>query len=277
MSTPGNTGSSTNSTSKGQNFATDWLPAIIVTLLLIVLWEVLVAVMDVQRWLLPPPSVIIIEILSSFGFLMRHTGTTAIEIVVGFAISIGLAVSLASGIVWSRTVERTLYPIIIASQTIPIITLAPLLIIWVGTDMTSKVIVIVLFTFFPIVISLVSGLRSVDQEMVDMLRTLGASPRQTFTKLMIPSALPNFFAGLKVAAVVSVIGAVIGEWFGSSAGLGWLMKIAGGQFQTARVFAAIVLLSLLAMALFAAVVALEKWSLRKYPPTANRVVRLGES
>ena len=252
----------------------EWLPAAIIILLLIVAWEVLVEVLDVQRWLLPPPSVIFVEILDSLGFLLRHTWVSTTEIALGFSISIVLAVLLASGIIWSRTVERTLYPVIITSQTIPIITLAPLLIIWVGTDIMSKVIVIVLFTFFPIVISLVSGLRSVDQEMVDMLRTLGASPWQTFRKLMIPSALPSFFAGLKVAAVVSVIGAVIGEWFGSSEGLGWLMKIAGGQFQTARVFAAIVMLSILAMTLFAAVVVVEKWSLRKYPPTATRVIRL---
>lgn len=255
----------------------DWLPAVVTIVVLLVAWEVLVDVLDVQRWLLPAPSVIATEIFDSFGLLMRHAHITLSETVVGFAVAIGLAVTLASGIVWSRTVERSLYPIIIASQTIPIITLAPLLIIWVGTDMRSKVIVIVLFTFFPIVISLVSGLRSVDQEMVDMFRTLGASPWQTFRKLMIPSALPSFFSGLKVAAVFSVIGAVIGEWFGSSAGLGWMMKIAGGQFQTARIFAAIVVLSILAMALFAAVVAVEKWSLRKYPPTANRVIRLGES
>ncbi len=177
----------------------------------------------------------------------------------------------------SRAVERSVYPIIIASQTIPIFTLAPLLIIWVGTDIMSKVIVVVLFTFFPIVISLVTGLRSVDREMVDMFRTLGASPFQTFRKLMVPTALPNFFAGMKVAAVVSVIGAVIGEWVGASAGLGWLMKLSGPQFQTARVFAAIVVLSVLAMALFAAVVLLEKWSLRNYPATASQVSGLGES
>jgi ABC-type nitrate/sulfonate/bicarbonate transport system permease component len=255
----------------------NWLPAIATALALLILWEVLVEVLDVQRWLLPPPSVISIELFESFDIFVHHAGTTTLEIVLGFVVSVVLGVVIASGIVWSRTVERSIYPIIIASQTIPIITLAPLLIIWVGTDIMSKVIVIVLFTFFPIVISLVTGLRSVDQEMVDMFRTLGASPWQTFRKLMIPSALPNFFAGLKVAAVVSVIGAVIGEWFGASAGLGWLMKLAGPQFQTARVFAAIVVLSILAMALFAAVVAIEKWSLRKYPPTANQVIRLGES
>ena len=136
---------------------------------------------------------------------------------------------------------------------------------------------IYIFTFFPIVISLVTGLRSVDREMIDMFRTLGASQSQTFRKLMVPTALPNLFAGMKVAAVVSVIGAVIGEWVGASAELGWLMKISGPQFQTARVFAAIAVLSVLAMGLFAAVIAIEKWSLINYPPTANQVTRLGES
>jgi ABC-type nitrate/sulfonate/bicarbonate transport system permease component len=255
----------------------DWIPAIIAVAALVIAWEVLVEVLEVQRWLLPPPSMIINELFDSLASLLRHAGTTGSETVIGFAVSIFLALLIASGIVWSRTVERSIYPIIIASQTIPIITLAPLLIIWVGTDIMSKVIVIVLFTFFPIVISLVTGLRSVEQEMVDMFRTLGASPWQIFYKLMLPTSLPNFFAGLKIGAVVSVIGAVIGEWFGASSGLGWLMKIAGGQFQTAKVFAAIVILSILAMLLFAAVVAVEKWSLRKYPPTVTRVIRPGES
>ena len=113
--------------------------------------------------------------------------------------------------------------------------------------------------------------------MIDMFRTLGASRSQTFRKLMVPTALPNLFAGMKIAAVVSVIGAVIGEWVGASAGLGWLMKLSGPQFQTARVFAAIVVLSVLAMGLFGAVVILEKWALRKYPATAHQVTGLGES
>ena len=255
----------------------EWLPAIGTVVLLLVIWEVLVDALEVQRWLLPAPTAIASEIADSFSSLVRHTGVTLFETVLGFGISVICAVLLAAAIVWSRTVERSTYPLIIASQTIPIITLAPLLIIWVGTDIRSKVIIIVLFTFFPIVISLVQGLRSVEQDMVDMFRTLGASPSQIFRKLMIPSALPSFFSGVKVAAVFSVIGAVIGEWFGSSAGLGWLMKIAGGQLQTAKVFAAIFVLSIMAMLLFALVVAIQKWSLRKYPPTAERVIRLGES
>ncbi len=255
----------------------NWLPAVGTAVVLLAAWEVIVRAFEVQTWLLPAPTVILAELFDSFGLLVRHAGTTLTEILLGFLISVSLGIVLASGIVWSRAVERSVYPIIIASQTIPIFTLAPLLIIWVGTDIMSKVIVVVLFTFFPIVISLVTGLRSVDREMVDMFRTLGASPFQTFRKLMVPTALPNFFAGMKVAAVVSVIGAVIGEWVGASAGLGWLMKLSGPQFQTARVFAAIVVLSVLAMALFAAVVLLEKWSLRNYPATASHVSGLGES
>ena len=255
----------------------EWSPAIATIVLVLVIWEVLVNALDIQRWLLPAPTVIASEIVDSLDSLVRHTGITLFETVLGFGISVICAVLLATAIVWSRTVERSTYPLIIASQTIPIITLAPLLIIWVGTDIRSKVIIIVLFTFFPIVISLVQGLRSVEQDMVDLFRTLGASPIQIFNKLMIPSALPSFFSGLKVAAVFSVIGAVIGEWFGSSAGLGWLMKIAGGQLQTAKVFAAIFVLSIMAMLLFALVVTVEKWSLRKYPPTAERVTHLGES
>ncbi len=261
----------------GRAGATSWLPAVATAAALLIAWEVIVRAFEVQRWLLPAPTVIFGELIDSFGLLIRHAGTTLVEIVFGFAVSVSIGIALASGIVWSRAVERSVYPIIIASQTIPIFTLAPLLIIWVGTDIMSKVIVVVLFTFFPIVISLVTGLRSVDREMVDMFRTLGASPSQTFRKLMVPTALPNFFAGMKVAAVVSVIGAVIGEWVGASAGLGWLMKLSGPQFQTARVFAAIVVLSVLAMGLFAAVILLEKWALRKYPATADQVKSLGES
>ena len=257
--------------------AKNWSPAILTALALILIWEFVVWFLDIQRWLLPPPTIIFQELIDSIGLLSRHAGVTLLEIIMGFAVSLMIGVALASGIVWSRTMERSIYPIIIASQTIPIFTLAPLLIIWVGTDIFSKVIVVVLFTFFPLVVSLVTGLRSVDSESVDMFRTLGATNAQIFRKLMIPTALPNFFAGMKVAVVVSVIGAVIGEWVGASAGLGWLMKLSGPQFQTARVFAAIVVLSVVAITLFSVIVAIEKWSLRKYPSILNQAKNLGDS
>ena len=152
--------------------AKNWSPAILTALALILIWEFVVWFLDIQRWLLPPPTIIFQELIDSIGLLSRHAGVTLLEIIMGFAVSLMIGVALASGIVWSRTMERSIYPIIIASQTIPIFTLAPLLIIWVGTDIFSKVIVVVLFTFFPLVVSLVTGLRSVDSESVDMFLSL---------------------------------------------------------------------------------------------------------
>jgi len=252
------------------------LPPVLTVVVALVAWEVIVRAMDVQTWLLPPPSMIFGELVDSFTLLSKHAGTTLTEMVVGFAVSVALGVTLAAGIASFRTFERSLYPLIIASQTIPIFTLAPLLIIWVGTDIMSKIIVIVLFTFFPIVISVVTGLRQVENEMVDMFRTLGANQRQILIKLMIPTALPNVFAGMKVAAVISVIGAVIGEWVGASSGLGYLMKLSGPQFLTARVFAAIVFLSVMAMGFFAVVALTERYVLRNHPSSQRSKGMLGE-
>ena len=209
-----------------------WAPAAGLALALAGLWEFLVWMLEVQAWLLPAPSGIAHEIGVSFPLLMRHMSITAREIVIGFVIAAALGVLLAGAISWSRIVERSIYPIVIASQTIPIIALAPLLLVWVGPEMTSKVIVVVLISFFPIVVSVADGLRSADREMIDMMRTLGATRWQVMVKLKAPLSLPGLFSGLKVAAVTAVIGAVVGGWVGGQGGLGWLMKVSGPQFQT---------------------------------------------
>lgn len=243
-----------------------WAPALGLTIALIGTWELLAHALDVQPWLLPAPSEIAQELAGSFSLYMEQARITLQEIVLGFLIAALLGSALAAAISWSRIIERSLYPIVIASQTIPIITLAPLLLVWVGPQMTSKVIVVVLISFFPVVVSLVDGLRSADTEMADMMRTLGASRVQLLLKLRLPAALPYLFSGLKVAAVTAVIGAVVGEWVGGSGGLGWLMKVSGPQFKTDRVFAAIFVLSVAAVLLFALVVAAERWALRHHGP-----------
>lgn len=247
-----------------------WLPAVLFAAALIGLWELLAHVLDVQPWLLPAPSEIARELGDSFSLHMEHARITLQEIVVGFVLAALLGVVLAAAISWSRIVERSLYPIVIASQTIPIITLAPLLLVWVGPEMTSKVIVVVLISFFPVVVSLVDGLRSADVEMANMMRTLGATRIQLLLKLRMPAALPYLFSGLKVAAVTAVIGAVVGEWVGGRGGLGWLMKVSGPQFRTDRVFAAIFVLSVAAVLLFVLVAAAERWALRHHGPRAGR-------
>ena len=242
----------------------EWLPSVLLAAGAIAVWEALVRALEVQRWLLPAPSVIVRELVVSRGLLLDHAATTLTEVILGFGLATSAGILLAGAIASSRLLERSIYPFIIASQTIPYIAIAPLLLVWVGPEITSKVIVVALISFFPIVVNLVDGLRSTDREMVNVLRTLGASPMQLFLKLHVHAAVPYLTSGLKVAAVVSVIGAVVGEWVGAQGGLGWLMKISGPQFQTPRVFASIVVLSAMAILLFALIAGVERWLLRNY-------------
>lgn len=229
----------------------EWmLPASMVTALLVV-WQIAATLMEVPRWLLPSPTDIAVAMISSADLLARHGLITLEEVVVGFAIAFVVGIALALAIAFSRTLERAIYPFVIASQTIPVIAIAPILLIWFGYGLLPKVIVVALTCFFPIVVNMVDGLRSVDPELVSLMRTLGSSRWQIFAKAQFPSSLPSLFSGTKVAIAVSVIGAVIGEWVGSSAGLGYFMVRSASQFQTARVFAAIVVLSVMGVALFA--------------------------
>lgn len=217
---------------------------------LIIVWELWVQLGDVPKWQLPAPSAIVQELVSSWGLLWKHTVVTLEEVVLGFLISLAVGIALAVAIAYSRILERSIYPIVISSQTIPIIAIAPLLLIWVGYGIASKVIVVVLICFYPITVNMIDGLKAIDPDMVRMMRTLGASRWQIFTKLQIPTSLPYLFSGIKIGISVSVIGAVIGEWVGASAGLGYLITYSQPLFLTSRVFSAIVILSVLATSLF---------------------------
>jgi putative hydroxymethylpyrimidine transport system permease protein len=224
-------------------------------------WEAYVRIFDVQKWLLPAPSIIAKTIGVDAGLLWGHTLATMEEIVVGFTLALVFGVALAAAIALSRTVERALYPFVIASQTVPIIVIAPMLLIWVGYGLAPKVIVVALICFFPIVVNMVDGLKSVDSDVVALMRTLGANRWRIFLKVQIPTSLPFLFSGLRIAIAFSVIGAVIGEWVGSSEGLGYLMIRSKPQFLTERVFAAIVILSAMGVTLFALVGIVEKFAL----------------
>lgn len=235
-----------------------WLPAALIVLALLGVWEGAVRWFTVPKWLLPAPSVIAVTLVASRELLAGHTLVTFLEVLIGFGLSLLSGIILACGIAFSRTLERALYPLVIASQTIPIIVIAPLLLIWVGYGLTPKVIVVALIAFFPIVVNMVDGLKAVDPDAVNLLRTLGASRWQIFVKVQVPASLPFLFSGTRVAMAVSVIGAVIGEWVGSSQGLGYLMIRSKPQFLTERVFAAIVILSAMGIALFVLVGVVEK-------------------
>ena len=171
---------------------------------------------------------------------------------------------LAALITYSKILESSIYPIVIASQTVPVIAIAPLLLIWVGYGIEPKIIIVALISFYPIAVNTVDGMKSVDPDMVRMMRTLGASRWQIFSKLQVPTSLPFMFSGIKIGISVSVIAAVIGEWVGGSAGLGYLITYSQPLFLTARVFAAIVLLSVMGISLFALASLLERLMLPWY-------------
>ena len=228
----------------------NWIFPIGILVSLVIVWEVLVRVVNVPSWQLPPPSAILDELIVSKDLLFHHTLVTLKEIVVGFSVALVTGLTLAAGIAYSRILERSVYPIIIASQTIPIIAIAPLLLIWVGYGLTPKVIIVALICFYPIAVNTVDGLKSIDPDMISMFRTLGASRFQVFTKLQVPNSLPFMFSGIKIGISVSVIAAVIGEWVGGSEGLGYLITYSQPLFLTARVFAAIFLLSVMGIILF---------------------------
>jgi len=241
-----------------------WAAPLLILAGLLVAWELWTQLGDVPKWQLPAPSVIAQELVESRGLLWEHTQVTLLEVVLGMVAALLVGLFLASVIAYSRIVERSVYPIIIASQTIPIIAIAPLLLIWVGYGIAPKIIVVALISFFPISVNTVDGLRSVDPDMANMMRTLGASRWQIFTKLQVPSALPQMFSGIKIGITVSVIGAVIGEWVGASSGLGYLMTYSQPLFLTARVFAAIVVLSALGIGLFVLATLVERMVLPWY-------------
>jgi ABC-type nitrate/sulfonate/bicarbonate transport system permease component len=179
-------------------------------------------------------------------------------VLLGFALAAAVGIGFAYLIHLSETARRALYPLLVGSQTIPIIAIAPILVVWFGYDLGPKLAIIALVCFFPITVNTIDGLRSVDPELRKMMRTMGAGRLQTLWRVEAPWALPYTFSGAKVAVAVAVIGAVFGEWAGSNEGLGHLMVTAQSQLLTARVFAAIVVLSGIAICLFALLTLLER-------------------
>jgi ABC-type nitrate/sulfonate/bicarbonate transport system permease component len=221
-------------------------------------WEGAVRVAETPAWLLPPPSAIGRSLWVDRALLAQHATVTLVEVLLGFGLALTVGVLLAAAIDGSVVLERALYPVIVASQTVPVPALAPLLLIWLGYGLAPKVVVTALVAFFPIVVNAVDGLRATDHEVLALLRSLGAGRWARFRLAKLPQALPFVFSGARVAVAVSVIGAVFGELVGAKAGLGYLLSRSTAQFQTARVFAAIVVLSLIGVGLFLVVALAER-------------------
>lgn len=240
----------------------NYLYSVVFVLCFLIVWEIIARLYN-KTFLLPAPTGVMVKLWGlKSTLIIHHLPPTLLIIMVGLIFSIVLGVALAIWMNANRLIEKTFYPILIASQTIPIIALAPIFVLWFGYSIWSKVAVTVLLTFFPITVGAFDGLRSAKKELKELLLTMGASKKEIFFSLLIPSALPSFFSGLKVAVTLSVIGAAIGEWLGAQAGLGYFSRRMMTQFDGEAVFAPIVLLSLLGILLFLIVSVIEKTCLK---------------
>jgi NitT/TauT family transport system permease protein len=227
----------------------------------VLLWEAIVRLAGVREFLFPAPSTILMEILNYPGFFARNALYTLLVTLVGFAIALSVGVTLAVSIVYSRLLENTLYSLLVALNSIPKVALAPLFVIWLGTEMAPKIAIAVTIAIFAIVVDTVLGLRSVDPETLNMARAARANEWQILRKIRFPSALPSLFAGMKVAISFALVGALVGEFVAGSQGLGHAILLAQGMFDTPRVFASIVILGLMGTILFYLVDALERYML----------------
>ncbi|RME43426.1 MAG: ABC transporter permease [Chloroflexi bacterium] len=215
-------------------------------------------------WILPGPARVwqrFVQVAGD-GTLLRHTQVTLTEALLGFALGFCVAGLLGYLLAKSPTLEQLVAPYIVASQSTPVVAVAPLIILWFGAGLLSKILVCALVVFFPMLVNTVVGLRSIDAEYRALFETLNASPWQTFTKLELPAALPILFGGIRVGITLSVVGAVVGEFIGSDQGLGALINIARGLFDTPLMFVALFSLIGIALALYLSIAALERFVIR---------------
>lgn len=238
------------------------LAAGVLMLVFLMIWQGTAMGID-AAYILPTPIQVLQRLWElRVPLVTVHLPATMTVTVVGLGISIGLGLLLAVLMDASEHIENALYPIIVASQTIPVTAIAPLFIVWFGYGMWSKILVTILITFFPIVITVFDGLKGTKREMEELLVTYGATKKDIFLKLKVPVALPNFFSAIKMAVPISVIGAAIGEWLGAQSGLGYFSKRMMTQLDGAGVFAPVVLLSVVAMAIVGIITIVEKRAIR---------------
>lgn len=238
-------------------------------------WEVVVWAAKVPRYLLPRPSEVVVAMVIQAPALLRESLVTLQEIVIGFVLSVLVAVPLAILIVSSRPFEKSVYPLLVASQVVPKVAIAPLFLVWFGFGLLPKVLIVFLIAFFPVVINTVIGLRSMEIEKHYLAQSMGANRWQVFSKLQLPNALPSMFGGLKVASTLSVIGAIVGEFVGADDGIGSILMVAIGSIDTVTLFAGIGYLTIMGILIFLLMDVLERLLIPWH--TSRRMERIQNS
>lgn len=237
------------------------IDSILLCAALLVAWEIGVRIGNVPSYLVPPPSAVAERLVRDYDQILFHTVATTNEVVIGFGLAIIVSIPLAALLAQFRPLERALYPILVASQTVPKVAIAPLIVVWFGFGLTPKILIAFLICFFPIVIDALIGFRSTPKEVIWLARSMGASRWKIFAHFQVPAALPNIFAGMKVASTLAVVGAVVGEFVAADRGLGYQLIIANGTLDVVLAFAVLVVLSVMGIVLFAIVDLAERWVL----------------
>ncbi len=229
---------------------------------LFLVWEAVARLGAISPLLLPAPSEVLMTTVKDFPLLYKMSVVTAAEFLLGFGLSVVVGLPVGALIVYARPVELSLYPLLVAFQTMPKAAIAPIFVVWLGTGITSKVLIAFAIAFFPIVIDTVVGLRAAQPETIHLIRSMGANAFQVFWYVRFPNALPAIFGGLKVASTLAVVGAIVGEFVSADRGLGYLVLVANGELNTRLVFACVLMLTVLGMVFYFLLEALEKLVVR---------------
>ncbi len=227
-----------------------WRRLVIITIAIVAAWQLIVWVTQAPPFIVPAPWLVAHAFVTHFGVIVFHAGVTILEIIIGLLLGCAIGVGSAWLIVQFQTVRTWFLPILVASQALPVFAIAPVLMLWLGFGMGSKIAMTTLIIYFPVTAALYDGLRNTDSGWIDMARIMGASKHTALRFIRLPAALPSLGSGLRIAAAVAPIGAVVGEWVGSSAGLGYLMLHANARSQIDLMFAALVVLAAFAVALY---------------------------
>ncbi|MCI0344029.1 MAG: ABC transporter permease [Chloroflexi bacterium] len=238
------------------------LPAAVLTFVVFVLaWKAIVVIADYPAFILPPPESVAARFVDAWasGLIWPHAAATVVEILLGFGLGAGLAMATGYALARSRLVASLLSPYLVAAQATPILALAPLLVLWFGVGLASKLVICALIVFFPVAVATMVGVRAVDSKLLELARSLCATRRQVLLTLEIPAALPSILGGLRVGVTLAVVGAIVGEWAGAERGLGVLINLARGSlFDIPLMFATLVTLALLGVVLYLVVVLVER-------------------
>ncbi|HVE06491.1 MAG TPA: ABC transporter permease [Paraburkholderia sp.] len=243
-----------------QTLNSKWLRPLLLIVILVAVWDLTIRIFKIPPYLVPTPAAILQQIAQQWPMLLQESVPTINATLGGFALSVAIGVPIAMLVAYSPLVESYLYPLVVFSQSIPKVAIAPLFVVWFGFGLFPRILVAFLLGFFPVVVSTVMGFKSVERDLIDLARSMGSPPLKMFFKILLPHALPAIFSSMKVSITLAVVGAVVGEFVGANSGLGYVLQRANGNFDQPLIFSALVVLSVIGSLLFVALDVLERFA-----------------